>query len=319
MRNSRVLVKSLIAGGLVLVGLAASIVSWNASGAGSKGDWAAYGGGPDNTHYSALDQINRGNVRQLEVAWTYDTGDVFEGSEMQCNPLVVDGMLYATSPKMRVFALDPATGQERWSFNPAVEPGGGRRSPGRPRNRGVTYWAGERPGEGRVYFAWRNWLYALEARTGRPAPGFGEGGRIDLREGLGREARDLTVGLTTPGVVYRDLLIIGSLVSETLPAAPGHIRAFDLRTGAQRWIFHTIPQPGEFGYETWPKDAWKYIGGANDWAGLTLDEKRGLIFAPTGSATYDFYGANRHGDNLFANSLLCLDAATGKRKWHFQV
>lgn len=319
MTFSRGLTKTLIASGVAGLALATLLISRNATGAGTSGDWAAYGGGPENTHYSALDQINRRNVDQLEVAWTYDTGDVFEGSEMQCNPLVVDGLLFGTSPKMRVFALDPATGEERWSFNPATSTGGGTRSAGRPRNRGVTYWAGDGPGQGRVYFAWRNWLYALEAPTGSPVKGFGEGGRIDLREGLGREARDLSVGLTTPGVVYRDLLIMGSIVSESLPAAPGHIRAFDLRTGAQRWIFHTIPQPGEYGYETWPKDAWKYIGGANDWAGLTLDEKRGLIFAPTGSATYDFYGANRLGDNLFANTLLCLDAATGKRKWHFQV
>ena len=310
-------------GGLMILALvvmqAGSWVTREVGGSSIGNEWPGYGGGPENTHYSALNQIDRSNVGRLEVAWTYDTGDVFEGSEMQCNPLVVDGLLFGTSPKMRVFALDPGTGQERWSFNPVGWPEGGVRSAGRPRNRGVTYWAGDGVGQGRIYFAWRNWLYALEARTGRPVKGFGDGGRIDLRQGLGRESRDLTVGLTTPGVVYRDLLIIGSIVSETLPAAPGHIRAFDLRTGKQRWIFHTIPPPGEYGYDTWPKDAWKYIGGANDWAGLTLDEKRGLIFAPTGSATYDFYGANRHGDNLFANTLLCLDAATGKRKWHFQA
>ena len=311
MRTKRVVVSGVLVS-LLLAGL---LMMRRVEGESPRGDWRGYGGGPDSTHYSPLTQIDRSNVGQLEVAWTYDTRDVFEGSEMQCNPLVVDGLLFATSPKMRVFALDPATGEERWSF----DPGGEGRSVGRPRNRGVTYWSGDKPGQGRIYFAWRNWLYAVEAQTGRPAKGFGDGGRIDLRQGLGRESRDLTVGLTTPGVIYRNLLIIGSIVSETLPAAPGHIRAFDLRTGEQRWIFHTIPQPGEYGYETWPKDAWKYIGGANDWAGLTLDEKRGLIFAPTGSATYDFYGANRHGDNLFANTLLCLDAATGKRKWHFQV
>lgn len=308
---------------LLLMSISASRLVTNEADSSPRGEWRGYGGGPESTHYSSLTQIDRDNVGQLEVAWTYDTGDVFEGSEMQCNPLMVDGLLFGTSPKMRVFALDPGTGEERWSFNPLEWPagsaGGRARSVGRPRNRGVTYWAGDRPGEGRIYFAWRNWLYALEARTGKPVKGFGGGGRIDLREGLGRESRDLSVGLTTPGVVYRDLLIIGSIVSESLPAAPGHIRAFDLRTGAQRWVFHTIPQPGEYGYDSWPKDAWKYIGGANDWAGLTLDEKRGLIFAPTGSATYDFYGANRHGDNLFANTLLCLDAATGQRKWHFQV
>ncbi len=276
-------------------------------------DWRVYGGGNENNHYSALHQINRENVKQLEIAWTYDTGDVFDGSEMQCNPVVVGGVLFATSPKMRVFALDAVTGKERWSFDPNE----GGRTLGRPRNRGVTYW--EDGGEQRIFFGFQNWLYALDARTGRVVKSFGDAGRVDLREGLGRVPKDLSVGLTTPGTIYKDLLIVGSLVSETLPAAPGHIRAYDVRTGKLRWTFHTIPQPGEFGYQTWPKDAWQYTGGANAWSGITLDEKRGLIFAPTGSATYDFYGANRHGDNLFANTLLCLDAATGKRKWHFQT
>lgn len=277
-------------------------------------EWRNYGGGAENTHFSALKQITRANVKQLQVAWTYDTGDVFEGSEMQCNPLIVNGVLYGTSPKMRVFALDAATGRERWSFDPNE----GRKNLGKPRNRGVNYW--ESGNEARIFFGFQNWLYALDAKTGQLIKSFGVDGRVDLREGLDRgDAKNLSVGLSTPGIIYKDLLIVGSLVSETLPAAPGHIRAYDLRTGKQRWIFHTIPHPGEFGYETWPKDAWQYIGGTNNWSGMALDEKRGLVFAPTGSATYDFYGANRHGDNLFANSLLCLDAATGKRKWHFQT
>ncbi len=277
-------------------------------------EWPAYGGGKDNTHYSPLKQINRANVKQLQVAWHYDTGDAFEGSEMQCNPLIVKGMLYATSPKLRVFALDAATGQQRWSFDPHE----GRKALGKFRNRGVTYW--ESGDTARIFVGFQQWLYSLDAKTGLPDKTFGTDGRLDLRLGLDRaDAKDLSVGISTPGVIYKDLLIVGSIVSETLPAAPGHIRAYELRTGKLRWIFHTIPLPGEFGYETWPKDAWQYVGGANDWSGLTLDEKRGLLFAPTGSATYDFYGANRHGDNLFANSLLCLDATTGKRKWHFQT
>jgi quinoprotein glucose dehydrogenase len=276
--------------------------------------WPTYGGGPDNTHFSALKQINRANVKQLQVAWTYDTGDAFEGSELQCNPLIVNGVLYGTTPKMRVFALDAATGKERWRFDPHE----GRKPLGKFRNRGVTYW--ENGSESRVFFGFQEWLYSVDAKTGQLDKGFGTEGRVDLRQGLDREdAKKLSVGISTPGVIYKDLLIVGSIVSETLPAAPGHIRAYELRTGKLRWIFHTIPYPGEYGYETWPKDAWQYIGGVNDWSGLALDEKRGLLFAPTGSATYDFYGANRHGDNLFANSLLCLDAATGKRKWHFQT
>lgn len=303
--------------GLVLLTAAlATQLLWQAAPANSANstqEWRSYGGGAENTHHSTLKQINRDNVKQLAVAWTYDTGDVFEGSEMQCNPLVVGGVLYATSPKLRVFALNAATGKELWSFDPS----GGQRVLGNRRNRGVTYWA--EGNEQRIFFAFRNWLYALDARSGKPAMSFGAAGRVDLREGLGRVPKELSVGLTTPGVIYKDLLIVGSLVSETLPAAPGHIRAYDVRTGKLRWTFHTIPQPGEYGYDTWPKDAWQYSGGANNWSGMALDEKRGLVFAPTGSATFDFYGANRHGDNLFANTLLCLDAATGKRKWHFQI
>src|SRR5215475_10048351 len=212
-------------------------------------EWRAYGGGPENTHYSALRQINRENVKELQVAWSYDTGDGFDGSEMQCNPIVVDGVLYATSPKLRVFALNAATGKELWSFDPNE----GRRPAGKARNRGVTYWGGD--GGGRIFFGFRNWIYALDARTGEPFKNFGAAGRIDLLEDLGRAPQELSVGLTSPGLIYKDLLIVGSVVSETLPAAPGHIRAYDVRTGKLRWTFHTIPQPGEFGYETWPKDA----------------------------------------------------------------
>jgi len=265
-------------------------------------EWRAYGGGPENTRYSALRQINRANVNRLQVAWIYDTGDVFDGSEMQCNPIVVGGVLYATSPKLRVFALDAATGKERWSFDPNE----GRRSLGKARNRGLTYWEGD--GGGRIFFGFRSWIYALDARTGQPVKSFGAAGRIDLREELGRPSQELSVGLTSPGVIYKDLLIVGSVVSETLPAAPGHIRAYDVRTGKLRWTFHTIPQPGEFGYGTWPKDAWQYIGGVNNWSGMALDEKRGLVFAPTGSATFDFYGANRCG-----RQFVVIAAGGGKR------
>jgi quinoprotein glucose dehydrogenase len=280
---------------------------------GAYREWKMFGGGPDNIHYSTLKQINRENVSRLEVAWRYDSGDEFPGSEMQCNPVIVGGTLYATTPKVRVIALDAATGKEKWSFDPNE----GKKPTGKMRNRGVTHWTDGK--QGRIYFGFRQWLYALDAATGRPAKGFGEGGRVDLREGLGRDPKTQTVTVTTPGVVYKDLLIVGSLVSEGLPASPGFIRAYDVRTGKLRWTFRTIPQPGEFGYETWPKDAWKHTGGANNWSGMALDVKRGLIFAPTGSAAFDFYGADRHGDNLFANTLLCLDAATGRRKWHFQA
>lgn len=275
-------------------------------------DWRLYGGNETNSRYSALDQINRENVKNLAVAWTYDTGDAYKDSEMQCNPLVVNGVLYGLSPKMRVFALDAATGKQIWSFDHYQ----GQPVLGKKRSRGMHYW--ENGEDKRLYLAVEQWLYALNATTGQPVESFGVKGRIDLREGLGRDVDTITVSVSTPGVIYKDLLILGSIVSEGLPAAPGDIRAFDLRSGKLRWQFHTIPHPGEYGYETWPPDAWKTLGGANNWSGLTLDAERGIVFAPTGSTSYDFYGANRVGDNLFANSLLALDAATGRRKWHFQ-
>ncbi|HUJ22776.1 MAG TPA: pyrroloquinoline quinone-dependent dehydrogenase [Bryobacteraceae bacterium] len=276
-------------------------------------DWRVYGGGQENIRYSNLDQINRSNVRKLEVAWTFDTGDSFPGSEMQCNPIVIDGLLYATTPRLRVVALDAATGKLRWSFDPNQ----GAKITHSIRNRGITYWA---DGSDRRIFVVAGYsLYALDARTGVLAAGFGTGGRVDLREGLGRDPRGISISATTPGIIYKDLFIIGGLMSEDLPAPPGDIRAYDARTGRLRWSFHTIPHPGEFGYDTWPKDAWKYSGAANNWAGMSLDEKRGLVFVPTGSAAFDFYGANRIGDDLFANSLIALKAATGERVWHFQA
>jgi glucose dehydrogenase len=275
-------------------------------------DWSVYNGGPEGLHYSTLDQINRQNVSKLKLAWRYDTGDEFKESEMECNPIIVGRTMYVTSPTLRVIALDAATGKLLWSFN-ALE---GREIEWKVRNRGVTYWGtGE---EGRIFVAALEKLYALDAKTGKPISSFGKGGSIDLREGLGRDPQTLSASSTSPGIVYKDLLIMGSIVPEDLPAAPGDIRAYDARTGKMRWIFHTIPHPGEPGYNTWPKDAWKYIGGANDWTGLTLDEKRGLVFAATGSAAFDFYGANRIGDDLYANCVLALDAATGKLRWYFQ-
>jgi quinoprotein glucose dehydrogenase len=272
-------------------------------------DWAVYGGGPDSIRYSDLDQINRENVRNLKLAWSYDTKDSFEGSEMQCNPLVISGILYATTPRLRIIALDAVNGKLLWTFDPHK----GKEVKSRTRVRGLAHW------NGRLYFAAQHLLYCLDAKTGKPVSEFGSKGWIDLREGLGRDPQTLSVSANTPGIVYKDLLIMGSLVAEDLPAAPGDIRAYDVRTGKLRWSFHTVPHPGEFGYETWPPDAWKYIGGANNWSGMSLDEKRGLVFAGTGSAAFDFYGANRKGDNLFADCILALDASTGKRVWHFQT
>jgi len=271
-------------------------------------DWAVYGGNTDNTHYTTLDQITPENIGQLEVAWTYDTGDAFEGSEMQANPIVIDGILYAATPKLDVFALNAATGEEIWRFDPTPDV---TNSP-RFRHRGVVV-TGDR-----VLFNYRNRLIALDRLTGQPILSFGVNGEVDLREGLGRPIEGLSVSASTPGVVFEDLLIMGSSVPESLPSAPGDIRAYDINTGALRWSFHTIPHPGEFGYDTWPEDAWKVVGGANAWSGITLDVKNEIAFASTGSASFDFYGANREGDNLFANTILALNARTGERIWHFQ-
>jgi quinoprotein glucose dehydrogenase len=266
-------------------------------------------GGPDNIRYSALRQIDPSNVARLQQAWSYDAHDAFKDSEMQSNPIVVDGMLYATTPKLRVIALDARTGREIWSFDPNQ----GTQPQRRYRHRGVTVY------KDRVFFTHRNYLWALDRKTGKPIQPFGDDGRVDLRKGLDRPPESVTISASSPGVIFEDLFIMGSTVPETLPGSPGHIRAFDVNTGKQRWMFHTIPHPGEFGYETWPPEAYKISGGANAWAGLSVDAKLGMIFAATGSASFDFYGSNRVGDNLFADCVLALDARTGKRMWHFQA
>jgi quinoprotein glucose dehydrogenase len=275
--------------------------------AGRDTEWPL-NGGTDNIRYSPLAQINRQNVAKLQVAWTYDSHDAFKGSEMQSNPVIVDGVLYATTPTLKVIALDAATGREIWKFDPSNGAAGGARF----RHRGVTVH------EDRVFVSYRSFLYALDKKSGQPIPSFGTAGRIDLREGLDQPAAGLSVSASTPGSIFEDMLILGTSVPETLPGSPGHIRAIDVHTGKVRWIFHTIPKPGEFGYDTWPADAYKLAGGANAWAGVTVDAKRAMVFAATGSASFDFYGVTRHGDNLFADSVLALDARTGKRIWHFQ-
>ena len=274
--------------------------------------WSTYLGDSGRNQYSVLNQIDTTNVQRLEVAWTYRTGDTGERTQIQCNPLVVGGTLYGTSPKLKAFALDAATGEEQWSFDPFA----GSEWSGRV-NRGLAYWTDGTAG--RLFYAAGPHLYALDATTGEPVVSFGEGGAVDLRSGLGRDASTLSVTATSPGVVYEDLLIQGTSVGEgPSPAAPGHIRAYDVHTGAIAWTFHTIPQPGEVGYDTWPEDAWQRVGGVNNWAGMSLDPDRGLVFIPLGSPAFDFWGGNRPGKNLFGTSLVALDAATGAYVWHYQ-
>jgi quinoprotein glucose dehydrogenase len=278
-------------------------------------DWPHYLGDLERSHASPLGQITPANVDRLERAWTFDTGPkdgVF--SEMQCSPIVVDGVLYLTNHSAVVFALDAATGAERWRFDPVANG-----SPAQTRNRGVAHWRAADGSGARIFASSGNHLWALDARTGVPLAGFGEGGRIDLARGLAHTGSNREVSVTTPGAVYRDLLILGTRVSEAAGAAPGDVRAFDVRTGAMRWSFHTVPYEGELGADTWPAGAAKEWGGANSWAGVAVDSERGLVFAPTGSAAPDFFGGDRPGDNLFANSLIALDANTGERRWHFQT
>jgi glucose dehydrogenase len=305
-------IPKLAAAALLVLGLGSARSPEQTALPASSSGWTAYGGGPEDIHYSTLRQINRSNVKNLKVAWTYDTGDVFPEAEMQCNPIVVRGVLYATTPKLRLIALNASTGKLLWNFNPTE----GENAFFKQRNRGLNYW--EDGGERRLFYAMNQYLYAIDANTGKLIPTFGQSGKVDLREGLGRDPKTQSVSSTSPGVVYKDLLIMGSIVSEDLPASPGDIRAFDVRTGKIRWTFHTIPHPGEFGYNTWPNDAWKYSGGSNDWGGLSLDVKRGLAFIATGSAAFDFYGANRIGDDIFSNCIIALNAETGERVWYFQ-
>jgi quinoprotein glucose dehydrogenase len=296
---------ALIAVSLLLVVHVADSQQPEVSAPAAQRDWPAYGGGPEDARYSPLKQINRGNVRSLQVAWTYDTG---ETGGLQTSPIIVDGVLYGITPMQKIFALDAATGKELWKFGSGFEDG-------QP-NRGLSYWAdGD---DKRIFVGITNFVYALDARTGKPIFQFGENGCIDLRKDLGRDFQHQSLTATSPGIVYKDLIILGMREPETLPAPPGDIRAYDVRSGALRWSFHTIPHPGEYGYDTWPKDAWTYSGGANNWAGMALDVKRGIVYVPTGSAASDFYGSDRVGDDLFANSLIALNAETGHRIWHFQ-
>ncbi|MEM7371887.1 MAG: PQQ-binding-like beta-propeller repeat protein [Bacteroidota bacterium] len=275
-------------------------------------EWRYYHGDLAGNQYSFLSQINQSNVDKLELAWTYEIRSEEATSTLKCNPLMVHGRVYAVTSDKNLVALNPETGDELWYLNFHHLD-----SIGRPGNaRGLQYW--ENGDDRRIFYVYADHLYAVNAEDGTLVDGFGERGRICFRTGLNIDS-DLIIRMTTPGVIYQNFLIVGSMVSEKWPAAPGHIRAFDVITGELVWMFHTIPQPGEFGYETWPEDAYQYVGGANSWAGMSLDEERGIVYIPTASPTFDFYGANRIGQNLFSDCVLALDAKTGKRIWHYQT
>ena len=283
-------------------------------------NWSAYLGDKSSSQYTPLTQINKSNVKALKVAWTYHTGDADlekNRTQIQCNPLVIDGILYGSTPRLKFFALDAATGKRLWTFDPFAKKAFAAFGMGV--NRGLAYWTNGQ--SKRLYVTAGPYIYAIDATTGQLILDFGAQGKVDLHKGLDRNVDNLFINSNTPGVIYKDKLIMGCRVSESggTGAVPGHIRAYNVHTGAQEWIFHTIPHPGESGYETWPKGAYQYAGGANAWAGFSLDEERGIVFAPTGSASFDFYGGDREGKNLFANCLIALDANTGQRKWHFQT
>ena len=266
-------------------------------------EWRDYAGGPDSSRFVAAKQITKSNVNQLQVVWTYAAG------QTDFNPLVVRGVIYGRGANGAFVALDAATGKQIWihegvqGFN----------------SRGVNYWESKDGKDRRLIFSSNNFLQEIDAQTGLTIPSFGVNGRVDLRVGLDRDPSTINQQTRIPGRVFENLIIMGSATNQEYASAPGDIRAFDVRTGALVWTFHTVPRPGEFGYDTWPEDAWKTVGGANNWGEQSIDEKRGIVYVPTSSAKYNFYGGNRKGANLFADCLIALDARTGKRLWHFQT
>lgn len=286
-------------------------------------NWPVYGGNRKGNRYSPLDQINKENIQNLEIAWIYDAqeqdgeGVSTRPKSIQCQPIVVKGILYGTTPELQLFALNAATGKELWRFVPVRD----TRRYLISANRGITYW--ENNSDKRILYTSGSYLYAVNAETGVGIDSFGENGKVDLHTGLSdnitSDISETAVNATSPGIVYKDIFIIGSSVSERGDAPPGNIRAFDILTGKLRWVFHTIPHPGEEGYDTWPKNAYKEMGGANNWSGMSLDVDRGVVYFGTGSPTSDFYGGNREGKNLFGNCVVALDAETGSLKWYFQT
>lgn len=272
--------------------------------------WRTYLGSPDSSHFTALTQINRSNVDKLEIAWTYDTGNE---RAYEFNPIVDGNTIYVIAHHSDIVALDASTGRQLWMHHPNSM---GERL---EVHRGINFWQSPNGSEKRLFITFDNHLEAIDARTGMLIKSFGNDGTVDLKQGLGRDPKSMyQIQSGTPGQVFDNLIILGSETGEDYGSPPGDIRAYDVRTGRMVWIFHTIPHPGELGYDTWPKDAWKYSGGTNCWGEMTLDEKAGIVYVPTGAPTYDFYGADRAGRNLFADCLLALNARTGKLIWYYQ-
>ena len=266
-------------------------------------EWRDYAGGPDSSRFVAAKQITKSNVSQLRVAWAYTPG------QTDFNPLVARGVVYGRGANGSFVALDAATGKEIW-----VHPGARGFN-----SRGVNYWESKDGKDRRLIFSANNFLEQIDAQTGRTIRSFGVDGRVDLRVGLDRDPSTVNQQSRLPGRVFENLIILGSATNQEYDSAPGDVRAFDVRTGALVWTFHTVPRPGEFGYDTWPEGAWKTVGGANNWGEQSIDEARGIVYIPTGSPKFNFYGGNRKGANLFGDCLVALDARTGKRLWHFQT
>ncbi len=277
-------------------------------------DWRRYNGDWGGAKYSALNQINRTNVQELELVWRFRVDDFVEGrnTAIQFNPLMVNGVLYLVTVGQKIVAMKPDTAKKIWEFDPYEESGATGKT------RAIVHW--EDGNDERLFYGVANKYLCIDAKTGVLVESFGDQGRLDLTQNLDHDGIVRRFDSRGPAVIYNDLLIIGGSVGEGPGQAnPGHIRAFDVRTGERKWIFHTVPHPGEYGYDTWSPESYKYVGGANAWGGITLDEERGMVFMGTGSATYDHWGGNRIGDNLFANCVLALDAETGERIWHYQT
>ncbi|MDT0606553.1 PQQ-binding-like beta-propeller repeat protein [Croceitalea rosinachiae] len=278
--------------------------------------WSDYLGDSGRSHFSTLEQIDTVNVTNLELAWSFKSGGLEEGrtTQIQTNPIIIRNTLFGVNAAIELFAVNAATGKQLWKFEPPIKDNSGLGL-----NRGLSFWQSNSEESSRVFFSSGSKLFAVNIETGKAIVPFGSNGSIDLRDGLGRDPERLSVVANTPGAIYQNTLVMGTRVGEGPGSSPGHIRAYNVLTGEILWTFHTIPQPGEFGYESWPEGAYKTVGGANSWAGIAMDQERGIAYIPTGSAAFDWYGGDRHGENLFANSLLALDAKTGERIWHFQM